>query len=116
MKKDKPTSKERAEHILEAIENIKRFTYPHSQLSTFLADDRTISACLYQYTIIGEALVNIDTEILEKYKYPWHKVKSFRNFILHDYDGIEMRLVWDTTMDILPGLKDIMEKILRNEF
>lgn len=115
MKKDKPTTKERVEHVLEAIELINSFIHPHS-LETFLLDPKTISACLYQYTIIGEATMHIDYEILEKYPYPWFRIKSFRNYILHDYHGIHMDVVWETSSDLLPELKELMERILREEF
>lgn len=115
MKKDKPTSKERVEHVLQAIELISSFIQPHN-LETFLLDDKTISASLYQFTIIGEATINMDYDILEKYAYPWFKIKAFRNFILHEYHGIDLKTVWDTATTFLPGLKEVMERILREEF
>ena len=111
MKKNKPTSKERVEHILQAIDLINSFSLEH-HLETFLQDDKTISACLYQFAIIGEAILHIDYDILEKYSYPWYKIKAFRNFILHEYHGIEMKTVWDTITKFLPGVKEIMERIL----
>lgn len=115
MRPDKPTSKERVEHVINAIQLIQSFSKNHT-LQSFLKDEKTIYACLYQYTIIGEATANIDYTFLEKYDYPWHKVKSFRNFILHEYHTIEMRVIWDTTTEILPVLKELMQKILTNEF
>ncbi len=115
MKKDKPTSKERVEHILQAIDQINSFSESHS-LETFIVDDKTTSACLYQFAIIGEAILHVDYDILEKYNYPWFKIKAFRNFILHEYHGIEMKTVWDTMTKFLPGVKEIMEKILIEDF
>jgi uncharacterized protein with HEPN domain len=115
MKPGKPTSKERVEHVLKAIQLIQSFSKKQT-LQSFLKDEKTIYACLYQYSIIGEAIANMDYSILEKYDYPWHKVKSFRNFILHEYHAIEMRVIWDTTTEILPGLKELMQKILTDEF
>jgi len=81
-----------------------------------LPDEKTISACLYQFAIIGEATRHIDYEILEKHTYPWYKIKAFRNFILHEYHGIEMKVVWDAAINFLPDLKEVMERILREEF
>jgi uncharacterized protein with HEPN domain len=43
-------------------------------------------------------------------------VKAFRNFIVHEYQGIEMRQVWDTAQSILPGLKKVLREILEKEF
>jgi uncharacterized protein with HEPN domain len=115
MKPDKPTSKERVKHIIEAIGQIEIYTEGHS-LQSFSDDNLTYSACLYQYTIIAEATGNIDPSILKEYDYPWRKVKDFRNFILHEYEGVDARIVWDTTRKILPELKNIMETILKKEF
>jgi len=113
--RDRAGSKERIEHVLKAIHTIQTYTQNHT-LDTFLKDNKTIDACLYQYTIIGEATANIDLTILEKYDYPWYKVKSFRNFILHEYHAIEMRVIWYTTMEILPELEKMIIKILETEF
>ncbi len=115
IKRDKQTKQEQVEHAIKAIENILHFLKEHD-LQSFLRDERTISACLYQFSIIGEATYQVENDILEKYPYPWYKIKSFRNFILHHYHGIEMKLVWDTATNLLPELKLLLEKILMEEF
>ena len=115
MKPDKPSDRERLEHILHAFELIQSFTVNYSK-SSFLADEKTISASLFQYTVIAEAIENVDPSLLVKYNYPWNKVKSFRNFITHEYHAIEMRVIWDTTTEILPELKELIVTILKKEF
>jgi uncharacterized protein with HEPN domain len=114
MKAEKPSAKERIEHIIDAINLIFEYTNNHSSES-FLVDEKSYFACLYQYTIIGEAVANSDSEILSKYDYPWYKVKSFRNFILHEYHAVDKRVIWDTTRKVLPELLDLMKTILVNE-
>lgn len=115
MKPDKRTSKERIEHVLSAIAQIQSFSKGH-HLESFAQDRKTYSACLYEFTIIGEATTKMDRTILDKYDYPWDKVKSFRNFILHEYEAVDLRVVWDTIIKILPEMKKIMNTILKNEF
>ena len=115
MKPDKPTSRERVEHVIEAIETIQSFIGGHTEES-LLKDIKTLSACLYQYTIIGEATGHIEASVLKKYSYPWHLVKAFRNNILHEYFGIERKLIWGTSKKILPELKSLMLEILKNEY
>ena len=115
MKPNKPTSQERVEHVIESIEAIQSFIKDHTEES-LLKDLKTLSACLYQYIIIGEATVHIETSVLKKYSYPWHRVKAFRNNILHEYFGIETSLIWDTSKKILPELKSLMLEILKNEY
>jgi hypothetical protein len=77
---------------------------------------KSCNATLFQFAIIGETIVHIANEILVKYKYPWHKVRSFRNFILHEYHNIEFRIVWEAVKKDLPELKQKAGTILKNEF
>ena len=115
MKQGNAASRERIEHILYSIINIQTFTRGYS-LDEFENDLKVYYACLYQFAVIGEATMNIDNEILKKYDYPWYKVKSFRNFIMHEYHAVDARVVWDTIELILPGFRDIVEQILDREY
>ena len=115
MKNNKLFDKERLEHVLHAIRLIESFTI-NITLENFTDDEKTTSACLFQYAVIAEAINRLDPATLEKYNYPWHKVRSFRNFILHEYHAIEMRVIWDTTKEILPELKKHILEIINNEF
>jgi len=72
MKTSTPSSKERIEHILLAINKIQQYTADHT-LQTFLKDPKTVESCLFNYTIIGEASLLIDKSLLEKIEYPWIK-------------------------------------------
>ena len=109
------TSKDRLHHALEAIGHIQRMT-EGIELKRFTEDIVIHSACFYQFAVVAEALSNVDHDILDRYDYPWFKVKSFRNFILHEYHAIELELTFDTTKKILPGLKILLEEILEKEF
>ncbi len=111
---DKPTPKERVEHVLEAIELIRHFLDGVNE-SSFLEDIKIQSAVQYQFLIIGEAIKNIDDRILAKYTYPWHIPKLFRNFIIQVSHGIRMERIYFAARD-LDKLKKQMEKILKNEF
>ncbi|MFO7811443.1 MAG: HepT-like ribonuclease domain-containing protein [Pelovirga sp.] len=35
----------------------------------------------------------------------WRSIKDFRNFIVHEYFGIDSRIVWDAVQLELPLLK-----------
>jgi uncharacterized protein with HEPN domain len=111
---DKPTPKERVEHVLEAIDLIKKFVEGVDE-NTFLKDQKIQSAVQYQFLIIGEAIRHIDDQILNKYEYPWHIPRSFRNFIIHVYHGIKMERIYYATQDLNILEKEI-QNILNNEF
>jgi len=109
------TSHDRLEHIQEAMEKIETFMKGHTRES-FLKDEVIISATLFQFAIVGEAIRYVSNEILDKYNYPWHKVRGFRNFILHEYHAISYRVIWNTVKEDLPQLKKKITEILRKEF
>ncbi|MEX2511502.1 MAG: HepT-like ribonuclease domain-containing protein [Cyclobacteriaceae bacterium] len=111
---DKPTPKERLEHILKAIQLIRQFVEGVDE-AVFLSDVKIQSAVQFQFLIIGEAVRNIDEEILTKYNYPWHIPRSFRNFIIHVYHGISMDRIYYATKD-LDELENQIKNILKEEF
>ena len=111
---DKPTPRQRIEHVLEAIRLIREFVETVNE-AAFLEDKKVQSAVQYQFLIIGEAIRQTDEDILSKYDYPWHIPRSFRNFIIHVYHGIKLERIYYATQD-LDALENEMKNILRNEF
>ncbi len=115
MRNDIDSSRERIEHILKAISDIENFTRNETKES-FLKSAVLINATLFQFAIIGEAIIHIDNEILSRYTYPWHKIRGFRNFILHEYHAIEDRIIWDAIKYDLEELKKVLVEIVEEEF
>ena len=74
------------------------------------------NAVMMQFIIIGEAIIHVENEKLEKYNYPWYKVRSFRNMIAHEYFNIKLPAVWKIIENDLPKLKEVVERILEKEF
>lgn len=110
----KPTPKERIEHVLNAIQLIREFILDIDE-DQFLKDLKVQSAVQYQFLIIGEAIRHIDQKILDKYDYPWHIPRSFRNFIIHLYHGIKTERIYYAAQD-LNAQEQILLKVLHNEF
>ena len=77
----------------------------------FSSDLKTISACVFALSQIGELAARLDTAFVDKTSHiPWRKIKGMRNKIVHDYEGIQLNIVWDVLTDFLPELnKDIDE-------
>jgi len=111
---DKPTPVERIEHILAAISSIREFMND-ATLESFEVDVMLQSAVKYKFLIIGEAIRYVDQSILDKYPYPWHIPRSFRNYIIHAYHGIKIDRIYFATQD-LGDLEKAMTAILRSEF
>ena len=98
--------------ILDAIEKIEEFVAGMSY-EEFVGDDKTISAVIRKFEIIGEATKNIPDEIKEKYPtLPWKEMAGTRDRLIHGYFGVDTKLVWDTIHMQLPKLKPKIKKIL----
>jgi uncharacterized protein with HEPN domain len=116
MKKDDHVeSFKRLQHILVAIAEIQKYVLDES-LASFCQTGLIHDAVLYQFSVIGEAIIHVEDEKLDKYDYPWHKVRSFRNMIAHEYFNIKLMAVWAIIQNDLPELNKVVNQILANEF
>ena len=115
MKERRIESRERLVHIRDAISKIEVFVCDIGK-KDFTRDQLISSAVLFQFSVIGEAINHIDIELLSKFKYPWHKVRSFRNLISHAYFQIKLDAVWHIIENDLPELKQLIESILEQEY
>jgi len=115
MKDSHIESLKRLEHIALAITNIEKYVV-NENINSFCENDILHDAVMLQFIIIGEAINNVENDKLEKYNYPWYKVRSFRNMIAHEYFNIKLDAVWQILESDLPALKKVIQEILKNEF
>lgn len=108
-------SQKRLEQILKAILEIEKYVEGEN-LTTFCDNGLVQDAVLMQFIVIGESIDYVESEKLERYDYPWYKVKSFRNMIDHEYFNIKMTAVWEIIQSDLPKLKSMVTIILETEF
>lgn len=100
-------------HILEAINNIEEFVKDIGDLSDFIKDKKTKDAVLRNFEVIGEAAKNLDEEFINNNtSVEWDKVIGMRNFIIHEYFGVDLEIVWETIKKDLPLFKQEIEKLL----
>jgi uncharacterized protein with HEPN domain len=80
----------------------------------FQSDDKTSSAVIRKFEIIGEATKNIPNSIREKHSHiPWKDIAGMRDRLIHAYSEVDLKLVWMTIKKRLPELKSVIEEILR---
>ena len=67
-----------------------------------------------EFIVIGEAIANIPDEIKKAVPtIEWRLIKDFRNFIVHEYFGVDARIVWDAVRQELPLLKIEVDRLLQ---
>lgn len=70
------------------------------------------SAVMAQLTILGEAAKAIEEETRNQFPdIEWHKISAMRNFLIHEYFGVEWKIVWDTIKLDLPKLKQQLQSV-----
>lgn len=66
--------------------------------------------CIIQ---IGELVNRLSDEFIEKCKQiPWYAIKGMRNLHAHDYENVDMEIVWNTLKEDIPQLKEQILKPL----
>ena len=100
------------EDMLDAAQKIKRYTLNLS-FEEFLSDEKTVDAVVRNFEIIGEAANRIDPELKnKKTEIEWTRIRGFRNRIVHDYFGIDYRIVWEINESYLDDLIIKLESII----
>lgn len=115
MRDNHEESEKRLQHILNAIDSIEKHVKDEDEKS-FCQNEILNNAVLFQFTVIGEAIVHVENEKLNKYDYPWFKIRAFRNMIAHEYFNIKLIAVWKIIKHDMAQLKLVVEQILQNEF
>jgi len=110
--KGKIGDKQRLAHILESIEELESYT-SGSTLDTFLQNSMMKFASVKQIEIIGEAANHISDETKEKFsEIQWRQITGLRHVLVHEYFGIDSRLIWQIIVDDIPLLKIKIKEIL----
>jgi len=102
------------EFILQMISNIETIIQRHGNITNALEDIvEAKPAILMALMQIGESLKKIDDDILKKYELLNEKkgAYSVRNFIAHDYDGVDLGLIDAIIRENLPSLKEKIQKL-----
>ncbi len=82
----------------------------------FLDDKKTITACAFTVSQIGEIVKEISEDTINKYPtIPWNSIKGMRNKIVHDYENVDLSVLWGTIQESLPILKEELKEIILNE-
>lgn len=99
--------------IIDSSQKIRRFSQDHISANSFYADEMTFDAVLLNFVIIGESVQRLSEQIKEENpEIPWIQIKDFRNFVVHDYFGVDAEEVWQIIQSHLPKLVRDVQMLL----
>jgi len=100
--------------IIDSINDIESFT-ENMTFEDFAKDKKTINAVIRSIEVIGEATKNIPKTIRDKYPtIPWKKMTGIRDKMIHEYFGVDTKILWKTIKKDIPPLKSLVQKVLEN--
>ncbi len=98
--------------ILEAIARVREYTAQMSE-EAFASDHKTQDAVIRNLEIIGEAARNLPEDIRASADHiEWHKIIAFRNVLIHEYFGINVKILWDVITNKLDDLETTCRGLL----
>jgi uncharacterized protein with HEPN domain len=99
------------EDIIDSSNKILQYTKGMS-FEEFTSDSKTIDAVIRNFEIIGEAANRLPEEFKHGYSnIGWHKIRGFRNRIVHDYMGIDYSIVWEIKNNFLGSIILVLQQI-----
>lgn len=83
------------------------------ELNLFLEDKKTQSAIIRKLEVIGEASNRIPKEYRDSYSnIEWNKIIRTRHILIHEYEDVNLEIVWRIVTIHLPEVKKAINEIL----
>lgn len=99
-------------HMLDEIDYILS-RISNTDYESFLMDETLKRAFVRSLEIIGEASKKLPKDV--KAMQPdieWRKVSAMRDRLIHDYFGVDYKIVWDVAANKLPDLRVKLNALL----
>ena len=105
----------RLRHIVEAVERIRGYVAGMAY-TEFVADQHTVDAVLRNFMLIGEAARHVPEPVIARHPdVPWAHMRGMRNVVVHDYERVNLAVVWNTIQTDLPPLAPLLKAVLEGE-
>ena len=102
------------DHILQAIERIRRYTAGLDEAS-FLNSELVQDDVIRNIEIVGEAsnsILRVDAKFAAEHdEIPWQVMYTMRNRVSHGYDQVDLEIVWKTICNDLPQLHALVRTL-----
>ena len=80
---------------------------------SFTKNEMIVEVCAFNLSQLGEVSHKLEDEFQkDNPSIPWKAIYGMRNKIIHDYDGINIKVVWETVRQDLPTLREQLKSIV----
>src|SRR5947209_3346110 len=91
-------------HIRECIDRIRTYTIAGREV--FLSETLIQDAVVRNLQVLAESTQRLSEALKQSHpQIDWRGIKGFRNVVVHDYLGIDIKRVWDSVENDLAPLK-----------
>ncbi len=106
------TGRERLQDILDAMDRIEE-RMP-GDAGEFMKEEMLQVWAAYHLQVIGEAAARLSPSLRARMRQlPWPDIIALRNIIVHNYYGIDWRVIWNTVKMDLPLLREAIQLAIR---
>lgn len=107
------TSREeqRLEDILRAIDSI--LEHRPTDRKELEEHELLLSHIKLKLIILGEAASSLDADVRTGADdVPWREIVGMRNILVHEYEGVDLDILWDVVANELPQLRARIHRLL----
>jgi uncharacterized protein with HEPN domain len=99
--------------MIERIDRILQFTKEGRE--QFNASELIQDAVMRNFEVLGEITKRLEKAFTDQHpEIPWRQMAAFRDVIIHDYEDLQLEIVWKTISDELPKLRNSIQKLLED--
>jgi uncharacterized protein with HEPN domain len=100
------------EDILLAVREVVAFTQGMT-FEKFYEDRKPINAVIRSLEVMGEAAKKIPEDFRRRHpNIPRRRMAAMRDKVIHEYFGVDRKILWQTAQHDIPPLENVMEKII----
>lgn len=89
---------------------MERFNTDFEKYKTDISFQYACNMCIIQ---IGELANRLSDEAKDSSKnIPWRAIRGMRNLHAHDYENVDLEIVWNTLLKDIPALGQSLERLL----